>query len=238
MIQVIQRPDIADLRKALRGHLTQIFNTHLDRPILLMISGGSMLSLFDEPLSILQSENITLTVVDERWSTDPEVNNFLQLEQTSAYQDLVQRGSRFISTVPRPSESLSDFAQRFESSLKEWRTLNKTGVIVALLGVGSDGHTAGILPQPEVPNIFNDRFINTKNWVVGYESNNRYPFRATATGHFLITEVGEALIYAVGQEKKQALMLTLKGDRLLAQTPAAITQEMKSVTLYTDQVID
>jgi len=49
---------------------------------------------------------------------------------------------------------LEKLAHRYESSLFEWAKKHPEGKIIATMGIGFDGHTAGIMPYPENPETF------------------------------------------------------------------------------------
>lgn len=176
-------------------------------PLLVLLSGGSALSPLDFVVIPAQL-NLTLGVLDERFSADSEVNNFLQLSETAFFIQAKERGARVLSSVPGEGESLEDFSRRFEENIRGWQKKNPNGVILATAGIGSDGHTAGILPYPEDEGLFKKLFLETKNYAVGYEvssDRNQYTRRVTVTIPFLLTQVKRILVYVVGKEKAHLL---------------------------------
>ena len=62
------------------------------------------------------------------------------------------------------------------------------------------------------------------------------PLRVTATLPFL-REVDGAIVYAVGDQKAEALQKVVAHEGTLFSTPARVLKQMKSVTLFTDIVI-
>lgn len=103
-------------------------------------------------------------------------------------------------------------------------------------GIGEDGHTAGMMPYPEDPALFQSLFVDTDRWVVGYdaEAKNTCPKRVTATIPFLRNIVSESIVFMCGSEKRAALERVVNREGTVAKTPALILHEMKSVHFFTD----
>jgi len=183
---------------------------HTDKPILLMSSGGSALCLLDV---VTFSDNITLTVLDERYQDE------------SNFKQVVHYTNRIIDPRAVGGESLEETAQRFENNINKWRKTNPNGKIVITQGMGADCHTAGIFPQ----------FRETKKLVVGYVVDaNPFPNRITVTPYFLRNEVDSSIVFISGDSKKEALQKVLEEHGDLSQTPARIMREMKNITIFTD----
>lgn len=204
--------------------------------VLLLISGGSVLSLVENLRVPETVPNLTVAMIDERFDTDPKVNNFLMLTQTAFYRDAVCAGVLFLESVPKEGESLSDFSERIASQWGKRFASFPNEKVVALLGVGPDGHTAGVFPFPENREWFEVFFVHTSNIFVGYDAQqkNIHPKRATATLAFLKDRVDETLVFMSGQSKRGALQDILSDDGELSETPARIIREMKNVSVFTD----
>lgn len=210
-----------------------------------MLSGGSAFKMLDFLPPGCLNRNLTITALDERFSFRKKERNFTQLKQLGFYAKAKYAGSKFIDTRPsaakaladkRAGESLSGFARRIENLIREWKTLNPAGSILITQGMGSDGHTAGIMPYPENPLFFSKLFENKKRWSVGYNAGkkNRYPKRMTVNTFFLKKIVDESVAYITGKEKAEAFV-RLKAKRgTLAQTPARVMLEMKKISIFTD----
>lgn len=205
-----------------------------DTPTLLMLSGGSAFSLLDLiPPEVLGGQ-LTITVLDERYSTDPTVNNFAQLTQTAFYQAALAQGARIISTTVLPGESMEALRDRFDAALHAWKERHPKGVTIATMGIGPDGHTAGILPGDY------DVEWNGEAWVVDYEvpkEVNQYPKRVTVTKTFLKNQVDEAIVYAVGPTKHSFIRQLAEPNPTPQAFPAQVLKEMPAVTLFTDENI-
>lgn len=203
--------------------------------ILFLISGGSALKVLDKIDSAILHQDITVSMIDERFSTDPKVNNFLQLKQTAFFKKLLEKGGLFFDSTPALGESIASLTQRFDSFLHQWKKLHADGIVVALLGMGEDGHTAGIMPFLENQKLFGHLFLEDE-WVVGYDAKdkNQYSLRVTTTMTFLKNQVDRAVVFIQGEAKKSALEKVIAKDGSLAETPARIWREMKNVVVVTD----
>ena len=216
--------------------LSDMLKEGQENNILLMLSGGSASGLLAFIDPALLGSRITISVLDERFSTDPAINNFAQLKQTSFYSSASEQGCDFIDTQAQSSDNLENLKNRFEKAIAAWRRRHEHGFIIATLGIGEDMHIAGTMPYPEDETLFKNLFENTGNIFVGYDTGgkNKYPLRITPTNHFLRNGIDCALVYVAGESKKQPLIRTLMTKEFLHCVPARIIHEMKAVTLVTD----
>lgn len=205
-------------------------------PTLLLLSGGSAFEIIKEIKADCLGNYLTVGMLDERFETDPKINNFLQLKATEFYRLANESGCEFIESIPDNEKSVEDFAEKIEERWKNWRTRNSNGKIFITQGVGADGHTAGVMPYAKNKKFFKKTFEDDSSFVAGYDagSKNRYPKRATATLSFLKNEVDVSLVWIVGKEKIKPFndIMSDKGD--LAETPARIIREMKDAIIFTN----
>jgi 6-phosphogluconolactonase/glucosamine-6-phosphate isomerase/deaminase len=220
-----------------RKSLGETLQTSLKYPVLLMLSGGSSLNLLSDFDETIFGPNLTVTVLDERYSDDPQINNWLQIKNTQFYAKAKVSGVNFIETVPKAQESLDKFALRWEKDLRKWVNLHPKRTIVATIGIGTDGHVAGMSPFPNEADRFID-FLFTSSWVKGYTGNLIPPERITVTAKFMEDKIDTGLVYVVGETKTDALEKIVANQGRMAETPARILREMKQVEVFTDIVID
>jgi 6-phosphogluconolactonase/glucosamine-6-phosphate isomerase/deaminase len=233
-LQIFRQSDSVSAAAEAGEHLNGFLTENKKMPILLMLSGGSCLSIIDYVGQTALGANLTVSVLDERFSQDPEINNFLQMQKTDFYKDAFEAEASFFGTVPRNGESAEDLRQRWDKNLKTWRTENPRGLIAATLGMGQDGHTAGIFPFPENPSEFN-RMFGGEAWTVSYntDNKNKYPERITTTLTFLkMVDFGFAFV--AGAEKKETFDRLTSADVKTAELPATIWREIKSVKVFTN----
>jgi 6-phosphogluconolactonase/glucosamine-6-phosphate isomerase/deaminase len=216
------------------GHsLSEVLGSFAEDPILLLVSGGSALSL----LSYIQPEvlgaHITLSVLDER-AGDVSASNFRALAKTPFYKTAVSRGVSVIDTSVSKTDTANDVAVRMDTACKLWRAQNPAGRVIATFGIGEDGHTAGIMPFPENPPLFTEMFETDSALFVGYDAGakSRFPFRATATFPF-IRSIDAGVAFVSGEGKRTALESVLF-RATLAYTPAAVLAHLPTVLACTD----
>ncbi len=212
--------------------LSAALRRYHDKPVLLMLSGGSAFALLEYVDETVLGPQVMITTLDERFATDPAVNNFAQLSTTDFFRKAAACGAQSISTMAAAVETLEEAGERFDLALTVWREQNPDGVVLATMGIGPDGHTAGIFPGE-----YNVNFSG-QDWVVAYQvpkAVNPYPERITVTYTFLREQLTEAIVYAVGAEKSVIIKQLQQGSCDLDQMPACIVRELPSAIVVTDQ---
>ncbi|MEK7542092.1 MAG: 6-phosphogluconolactonase [Patescibacteria group bacterium] len=213
-------------------------------PVLLLLSGGSCLEVVDSIDPGVFGNQVTVGMLDERYSRDPSINNFAQFANRILCQEGWKRNARFIDTRVQAQiineeevpETFQEFAARTHNSFKKWKETNPAGRVIITQGIGEDGHTAGIMPYPENPELFARLFDDSKRWVVGYNADGKspYPLRVTMTLPFLREIVDYSAVYVVGQSKKVVLERVLLEKTKVWEIPARIIHQIKNVFLFTD----
>lgn len=212
--------------------LSKLLAKYQDKPILLLLSGGSSLGLlpFVEPYLI--SEKVTLGVVDERFSFDSDASNYLKLQGTDFYKSAIASGCKVIVPPIREGVFGSDVAVEWESSLKNWFGANPDGVCLVTIGIGPDGHIAGMFPGDwEVD-------FDGEAWTVFYtvpKSVNPYTERLTITSTFLQNKVTDTIVYATGEDKKFVIKALIENNQDLDSMPAKVLHKLKSASFYTSE---
>ncbi len=238
MVDIHSYPDAATATHEASEALGRVLTENKNKPVLLLVSGGSSLNLLHSiPMDVFD-RHVAMAVLDERFSKDSGINNFLRLSQTDFYKEAMKRGVTVFESVPKDNEAIEELAKRFEDFLKAWKMAHTDGVIVALQGIGPDGHTAGIMPYADDKRTFQFYFDDSEVWALGYDAGTRstYPLRVTVSLPFL-RKVTTSIVYAVGVEKKEALVAALAPEGELHKTPARIINEMPHCLLYTDQSV-
>lgn len=217
------------------------FNELLDGTpgdILLALSGGSAFKILDHIDGSKLTSRVSIVVLDERFSSDPKINNSIQLKERPAIAQAIKQGTQFFDTVPAATEKLEEFAERYESILRTWKETHGQGTIIATAGIGPDGHTFGMMPFSEDTAWFTKNFVETEHWVKGYDAEikSEYPLRATTTVPFA-KEISHCIYFVCGANKKPALGRALAPEGELADTPARLIQQIRDVHLFTDQPV-
>jgi 6-phosphogluconolactonase/glucosamine-6-phosphate isomerase/deaminase len=135
-------------------------------------------------------------------------------------------------------DTIEAVATRIESEYRLWLREHGDGKVIITQGVGPDGHTAGILPYPNDQDEFQNLFVDTERFVIGYDAGNRspLPLRVTVTVPFL-ARVDESILYACGEVKRSSLEGTMGPEGSLAEIPGRVIHTMRHVTVFTDLVL-
>ena len=215
---VVERA-VQHLETSLREALAQ------GKKILFLVSGGSNIDLLKAmDQALLANPNITIFPLDERHDAGA-LNNSLIIQAA---------GIPIHPMVPAENETVTEFGKRYHAFLANWMAENSDGKSIALIGIGPDGHTAGISPGVQV--WFDQTFmaLEKNTWAVGYEGNLQPPQRVTVTPQFLAEKLDEGVVVATGAGKTEALQKTTTvGEQ--GETPARVLNATKGkMTLYTD----
>lgn len=231
--KIIKNPE--ELKKAAAKKLSELLFGLKESPTLLLLSGGSSLGLVDLIDSNSIGKDLTVGMTDDRYSTDPAINNFALLKKTEFYKIISKKACGLISTEVKRGELLEEYGVRFDADLKEWRKKNKKGFVIATMGMGPDGHCCGVFPYPEDKTFFDKNFLDEKKWAIGYDVGvkNEFNQRVTITISFMRQFIMGAVSYISGQNKKEALARAFSPGEL-HETPARILSEIKNLTLFTD----
>lgn len=213
-------------------HLHNLLMANTKKPVLLLLAAGSALNLLDYVSKQGTGENLTIAMLDERFSSDPSINNFSQFQKTDFYTFALEMETNFFGSLPRKDETKEMLAERLEKNIRNWKSENPEGLVIATLGMGPDGHTAGIFPNAN-ENEFNQLF-NSDPWFVAYSTNkHEYKDRVTSTIP-LLKQVNKAIGFVCGQEKKEKFELVKTKTDSVNTLPALIWHEMKNVEVFTD----
>jgi 6-phosphogluconolactonase/glucosamine-6-phosphate isomerase/deaminase len=187
------------------------------QPVVWFVSGGSAIAVavltakkFSDHLS-----SLTVTLADERYGPVGHPNSNWQL--------LLEAGFNISSARLQPVLNGQDAARTaadYELSISS--LFNTPGYKIALLGIGADGHTAGILPN--LPSVDSTKLIN-------YYHTPQFD-RLTLTPQAL-AQLDEAVVYARGTDKHMALG-NLDKNMSIEHQPAQILKQIPRLTIFND----
>lgn len=200
-------------------------------PTLVLLSGGSWLPVYDAIAEEAFSSNHTYMMADERFSSDEKVNNYSQLRATAWWERARANGCEIIDTSIRSEETYEAYGARFAAALAAWQTAHPTGAVIALLGLGEDGHTAGIFPGTDLAHLENKAETGL---VLLPEGSTTHRYRVSVSSHFLVSRVKCAIFYAVGAGKCARLQSVLAGYSYDPTEPARVIHLLPEVSLITD----
>ncbi|RQN10932.1 hypothetical protein EHZ12_16455, partial [Clostridium perfringens] len=119
-------------------------------------------------------------------------------KELDLFKTLVSKGATFYNLLS--GSTVEGEATRFDSFLKEQIKYNSD--IIVNLGIGMDGHTAGIIPMENEKDF--DNIYKSERDAVSHDKGGSHPLRITITPSF-IGKASRLLVYAVGEEKKSIL---------------------------------
>jgi 6-phosphogluconolactonase/glucosamine-6-phosphate isomerase/deaminase len=227
--------DGAALAKLASSALSEHIIRAKNQSALFLSSGGSSIPLLDMLPDEALGPHLTFGMLDDRFTPDPKRNNLAQIMTLDFYKRAKAKGTKFISTIPKSGDTLASAGERLNRQLHAWRRKHPDGFIVVTQGVGPDGHTTGILPYPEDPQLFQKLFFSRK-WAMGYNVGNKSPEheRLTVTATFLIKIVDYTVTFMSGQAKQEAVEKIVSPTGELAAAPCRILREVHENDLFYD----
>ncbi len=207
-------PVVKAVDKDLREHLNK------GDKVLWFLSGGSAIKIeaaVAAQLDVANLGNLTVALVDERYGRPGhDDSNWKQLN--NAGFDLPAAGKIEVLSSKSMPETASDYAKVIE------RAINDADYVIALAGIGPDGHTLGI--KPHSPSV------DSPDLVVSYKWEDFGRITATAEA---IKRMDKIIVYAAGAEKKEQL-INLQSDRPASEQPAQLLKQCPEVIIYNDQI--
>ena len=203
--------------------------------VLLLLSGGSTMAAFGKAISEIVElagkleHQLTISLVDERWTTDSNHrdSNWWRLTQLDAFEELIDSDVRLVPVL-KPGVGLLQTAEMHNQLIQ-----NFPGKVIAVLGIGRDGHTAGILPHRE------DHFgFFNADRMIGYDlddfSEIKDDFRQRITPGFkLIASWAEGLMIIEDDKGNwEVVAAIIEGRYRLCDHPAAVFSSIKA-PIYT-----
>lgn len=217
-----QQPGSIAVQQISKKLLTQLRSSN---KTLWLTSGGSAVSLQVEIMQQLAQSNVDLSLltvlpVDERYG-DPghKDSNSAQMRgagfdpKNAVWHDVLTDNLSFEETTRAYSKLAEELVARAD-------------VVVATLGLGPDGHTAGILPgSPAV--------TDTASPVVSYEWSD---YKRMTLGLSVLAKITEAFVLAYGETKQEALQRLKKNQEPLSELSAKLLYDIPEVTVYNDYI--
>lgn len=183
---------------------------------LLTLSGGSAIEVEIDLLKKLEPvwHNLTICLIDERFGAAGHADsNWTQLrasglpEQIQKYEIL--KNDDFEKTVTGFNNFLSESVSKYD-------------LLIGILGIGTDGHTAGLLPGSPP--------LKSSVWAAGFQGPDYV--RITATPLFL-SQLDLTYVYALG-EAKWSQLKAFEQDLPAETQPAQVLKRSKQLTILTD----
>ncbi len=216
------------LATALSGKIAQTLGTAIDRDgsALMAVSGGSTPRQLFQILSMEQIDwtKVTVTLVDERFVPPSHERSNHRLVATY----LLQNAAAYADFLPlyTPNTTPEDAAVQAASKVD---ALGKQ-LDMAILGMGTDGHTASWFPQSEQLDAVTDP--NQSASIMAAFDPSQAEARLTMTQPF-IRKAGAVVLHIEGQEKNLVVERALS-DGPVAALPvrAILTKTQQPIQIY------
>lgn len=207
-----------------------------------LLAGGSAIKVYkemDELLNLdLDFSNLSISLGDERYSKDKKHKDATWpiFKELTLFKGLHKQGAKIFEILS--GSTLDNDAMRFENFLRD--RLRESNFILSNQGIGTDCHTAGIIPTNN-KNLFVEVYPDNR-LAVGHKHGGQHPERITITPG-LIKKANKITVFMVGEDKKAVLqklsrykeLETMQG--LTYKYPALLTSLM-SAEVFTDQEVN
>lgn len=206
---------------ALAGELVNALAEN--KKVLWLVSGGSNILATKEIMDRIAPEltaQLTIAPIDERYGPVGHAD--------SNWQQLLSGGfdPKAARTLPVLEPDLDLEATRLHFTQIITPALQNSDFVIALLGIGPDGHTAGILPNSPACR-------ETDAYVSAYESS---PYTRITLTFPALQRIHKAYVFAFGEAKLPTLQQLQSEDVDLATQPAQILKALPDVYIYNDQI--
>jgi len=186
--------------------------------VLWLVSGGSSMAIALEAANKIANMplyNLTVSLADERFGDPGHPNSNWQQLQAGGFS---LPGANLYPILG--SGDLEKSTAKFAAFLEE--NLSQAGFKIGLFGMGADGHTAGILSGSPA--------INSVSMAIHYKAPDFERITMTPSA---IRRLDEAVLYAIGENKKTALE-NLAEDLPVAKQPAQALKQAGNLIVYND----
>ena len=207
------------------SHIAERIRTLLasGKSVLWLVSGGSNIPIQIAAMQQIPdslSKDLTIMPVDERYGPyNHRDSNATQLRKNGfdpKHAECVD--------VLEDNLDMTDTVQLFNNYFA--REVAMGDYIFATLGMGADGHTAGILPHSPA--------LASTDFAIGYKA--RDFERITLCADAIATHCDEVVLCAFGESKVSALHRLAEHDDQRQAVPAILLREVKNCTVYNDVI--
>lgn len=189
--------------------------------VLWLVSGGSNIPLtvriMDELPEHLTS-HLTIMPIDERYGPEGHENSNVKQLYDAGFTP-----KQAVFYAPLDGSSIDDTVAHYSKALQVAR--DNTDRVIAQIGMGADGHIAGILPGSPA--------LTAATLVTAYQGPDFMRLTLTLPA---LRQIDEAYLFAYGRHKRAALDKLCDGDIDIDEQPAQLLRELKEVYIYNDQL--
>lgn len=193
------------------------------KKVLWLVPGGSNIAVvvrvMDRLGKMVNLNGLTLMLSDERYGKlNHKDSNYFQLKKAG----LNLLGATFEPTL-NGGNLEEDLA--YSNNLTN-RLFKNSDKVIAFLGMGSDGHIAGILP--------NSPAVKSKDLIAAYKADDFT--RITLTPKAFLAYIDTVIVGAFGEAKKSQLEILKNQEVSIDEQPAQLLKQIKNVAIFNDQI--
>lgn len=192
--------------------------------VLWLLSGGSNIAIEIDVLKSLEHatpQNLVVSMIDERFvPLDSPHSNWHALMDAGLNGQKAKLEPPILDWDLSLHDAAADWAKRLKKAMGE------ADAVVGQLGIGPDGHTAGILPHTVGAH-------EEEKLVVGYKG---HDFERLTVTPAVLRDLDLAVAVAMGEAKKPVLE-RMPTDITADEQPAQLLLLAKELIIYTDQEV-
>lgn len=193
--------------------------------VLWLWSGGSNAKLQLKTLNLLRHatrQNLTISLIDER---------FVPLDSPHSNWHIMLDGG-LNGEMARLEPPIVDWDLDIQAAAHDWATrladrANEADMVIGQFGIGTDGHTAGILPRTAGVHEY-DKLI------LGYKG---HDFERLTTTPAFFKKIHLAIGVAMG-DGKQSILARMPTEVSVDDQPAQLLLSIPELIMYTDQKVE
>lgn len=201
---------------------------NITQKALVLLSGGSAVQIYKDLANFIDKSELDFSFlafaqIDERFQPDKEKDvNAYQIEKTGLCK--VCEKKRIPYYLISQAGSLQESAKEYNKILI--KLFQEYTYKIAILGIGEDGHTAGLLPGFQ-------KLWDVKKLIVGYKNDGEFNQRISMTLEAL-KQVDQAIVVA-NRMRKRRVIKNLLDDKFypeLDSFPASIIRSIQKSDLF------
>lgn len=187
-----------------------------------LVSGGSNIKIAADAFKKLDDASLaklTIALADERFGDPGHADsNYYQLERAGIDFNRVNHYQVLGDQATDLESATTNYAKIIDKIFEE------SDYVIGQLGIGSDGHTAGILPGSPAVDVV-DRLLTS------YQADDYSRITLTFKG---LTQISKALVFVFGENKREAILNLADKELSLSEQPAQIFKQMHEADIIND----
>ncbi|MDO8589677.1 MAG: 6-phosphogluconolactonase [bacterium] len=220
-LQIIQEKEPARAMSVMAQRITASLQ---NGKVLWLVCGGSNIEFSVMAMNEIREagadlRNLTVALTDERFGSVGH--------RDSNWQQLMDTGFNIenITTIPvLIDKSLEETIVEYTKKLE--KIFDDDALVIAQLGIGTDGHIAGILPETME--------VSDREMVRSFEAS---PYTRITLTLSVLAKIPVAYAFVFGPAKKEIITRLQNEIVPPSQMPAQIMKQIPEAYLYTDQIL-